>query len=413
MTAGGERGTLRYKDGKLAGRVQCIPGGRRQWRARPPTARSTLTIGAQTVTATRTREAANAVAAFFLAIAVVMLVARAFGWLAVRLGQPRVMGEVLAGIAARADAARRAAARTSRRRSSPATSSRSSGSRQPRADLLHVPGRARARPRASSRAGQPGGGDLEHRRARARWRSGCGGAADLRARRARTTPFVAFALFMGVSMSITAFPVLARILVERRMLKRPIGALALASAAIDDVSAWFLIALASAVAAAAARPAAWPRRSAWPSPSARDGVRRPAPARPCLDRLRRGRPRARRLDHGDLRGRARCRPTLTEEIGIARDLRRLRDGRGHAPPRGPDRGRHPPRGGLRRRPPAAAVLRLHRPAHERAACSTRAELWLLTLGAARRRDRRQVRRRRCSPRGSPAWAGASRPCSAR
>ena len=35
--------------------------------------------------------------------------------------------------------------------------------------------------------------------------------------------FVAFALFMGVAMSITAFPVLARILVERRMLKRPVG----------------------------------------------------------------------------------------------------------------------------------------------------------------------------------------------
>ena len=55
---------------------------------------------------------------------------------------------------------------------------------------------------------------------------------------------------MGVSMSITAFPVLARILVERRMLRQPVGALALASAAIDDVSAWFLIALATAVATA-------------------------------------------------------------------------------------------------------------------------------------------------------------------
>src|SRR5215210_6642388 len=62
--------------------------------------------------------------------------------------------------------------------------------------------------------------------------------------------FTAFALFMGVSMSITAFPVLARTLVERRMLKRPLGVLALASAAIDDVSAWFLIALATAVAVA-------------------------------------------------------------------------------------------------------------------------------------------------------------------
>jgi Kef-type K+ transport system membrane component KefB len=62
--------------------------------------------------------------------------------------------------------------------------------------------------------------------------------------------FLAFALFMGVAMSITAFPVLARILVERRMLKRPVGALTLACAAIDDVTAWFLIALAIAVATA-------------------------------------------------------------------------------------------------------------------------------------------------------------------
>jgi Kef-type K+ transport system membrane component KefB len=65
---------------------------------------------------------------------------------------------------------------------------------------------------------------------------------------ATDTKFVAFALFMGVAMSITAFPVLARILVERRMLKRPVGALTLACAAIDDVTAWFLIALATAVA---------------------------------------------------------------------------------------------------------------------------------------------------------------------
>ena len=57
--------------------------------------------------------------------------------------------------------------------------------------------------------------------------------------------FVAFALFMGVSMSITAFPVLARILAERRMIKRPVGALTIACAAIDDVTAWFLIALAT------------------------------------------------------------------------------------------------------------------------------------------------------------------------
>ncbi len=60
--------------------------------------------------------------------------------------------------------------------------------------------------------------------------------------------YLPFALFMGVAMSVTAFPVLARILIERRMLKRPVGALSLAGAAIDDVTAWGLLALATAVA---------------------------------------------------------------------------------------------------------------------------------------------------------------------
>jgi Kef-type K+ transport system membrane component KefB len=60
--------------------------------------------------------------------------------------------------------------------------------------------------------------------------------------------YLPFALFMGVAMSVTAFPVLARILIERRMLKRPVGALSMAGAAIDDVTAWGLLALATAVA---------------------------------------------------------------------------------------------------------------------------------------------------------------------
>jgi K+:H+ antiporter len=60
--------------------------------------------------------------------------------------------------------------------------------------------------------------------------------------------FAAFAVFVGVTLAITAFPVLARILVERRMLGKPVGALSLASAAIGDVAAWGLVALALAVA---------------------------------------------------------------------------------------------------------------------------------------------------------------------
>ncbi|WBB61037.1 cation:proton antiporter [Streptomyces sp. WMMC500] len=49
-------------------------------------------------------------------------------------------------------------------------------------------------------------------------------------------------LFMGVAMSITAFPVLARILTDRRMTRTPLGAVALACAAIGDVLAWVLLA---------------------------------------------------------------------------------------------------------------------------------------------------------------------------
>jgi Kef-type K+ transport system membrane component KefB len=61
------------------------------------------------------------------------------------------------------------------------------------------------------------------------------------------TSFTAFALFMGAAMSITAFPVLARMLTEHRMMNTRVGALALASAAIDDVLAWCLLALVAAI----------------------------------------------------------------------------------------------------------------------------------------------------------------------
>ena len=54
--------------------------------------------------------------------------------------------------------------------------------------------------------------------------------------------FTSFALFMGVAMSITAFPVLARILTERRLLQHPVGVVAIACAAVDDVTAWCLLA---------------------------------------------------------------------------------------------------------------------------------------------------------------------------
>ncbi|MFJ8941688.1 cation:proton antiporter [Streptomyces sp. NPDC102395] len=59
--------------------------------------------------------------------------------------------------------------------------------------------------------------------------------------------FIAFSTFMGTAMSVTAFPVLARILSENRLMDTRVGALSLASAAIDDVLAWCLLAYVSAL----------------------------------------------------------------------------------------------------------------------------------------------------------------------
>ncbi|MFE3604149.1 cation:proton antiporter, partial [Streptomyces sp. NPDC059142] len=62
-------------------------------------------------------------------------------------------------------------------------------------------------------------------------------------------------LFMGVATSITAFPVLARIIHERGMNRDPVGAMSLASAAVQDALAWCVLA---AVVVAASSGGSWP-----------------------------------------------------------------------------------------------------------------------------------------------------------
>jgi Kef-type K+ transport system membrane component KefB len=64
----------------------------------------------------------------------------------------------------------------------------------------------------------------------------------------REVPFTSFALFMGVALSVTAFPVLARILADRGMTRSDLGVVALGCAAADDVTAWCLLALVVGVA---------------------------------------------------------------------------------------------------------------------------------------------------------------------
>jgi Kef-type K+ transport system membrane component KefB len=59
--------------------------------------------------------------------------------------------------------------------------------------------------------------------------------------------FLAFALFMGIAMSITAFPVLARILKEKHLTTTPLGTMALSAAALGDVTGWCVLAMLIAI----------------------------------------------------------------------------------------------------------------------------------------------------------------------
>lgn len=62
------------------------------------------------------------------------------------------------------------------------------------------------------------------------------------------TDFLSFALFIGISMSITAFPVLARIIQEKGLTQSHLGSITIASAANDDITAWCLLAAVTAIA---------------------------------------------------------------------------------------------------------------------------------------------------------------------
>lgn len=59
--------------------------------------------------------------------------------------------------------------------------------------------------------------------------------------------FSSFALFMAIAMSITAFPVLARIVQERNLHKTKIGTVVITCAAADDITAWCILAAVIAV----------------------------------------------------------------------------------------------------------------------------------------------------------------------
>jgi len=256
--SGGLAGEIEYEDGDLTGSVICSDGvqevtlqgtaaGRELQLELESEAEGAAAPVTERIEAVEQREFGATLATFFAALVVVMIAARLFGSLATRLGQPRVMGEVVAGIA---------------------LGPTIFGAIAPQLQATVFPADLIPAIGIVANLGLVFymfmvGIELDPAQLKGRFSQalaisnasvaipmvlGIAVAIPTYELVGPDTEFAGFALFMGVAMSITAFPVLARILVERRMLTRPLGATAMTAAAIDDVTAWFLIALATAIA---------------------------------------------------------------------------------------------------------------------------------------------------------------------
>ena len=195
-----------------------------------------------------------------LQMSIVLLVAVACGRLAHKLGQPRVVGEIVAGILIGPSVFGRFAPHLS-------------------ASLFPVSSFAPLE--TLSTVGlvlflflvgmELDYGQLYRQRATAVAASGMSillpfamGALLAHSLRIRFAPHgignIPFVLFLGIAMSITAFPVLARILEERNLQATPLGTTAILCAAVDDVVAWSLLAIALALIGEAGGPSSLPLR---------------------------------------------------------------------------------------------------------------------------------------------------------
>ena len=179
-----------------------------------------------------------------LQLVIILATARACGLLLRYFGQPAVIGEMAAGLVlgpivfgALFPASMR---ELFAKDSLPALSSLSTlglvlfmfivGAELRAPDGVRAQVKAAGCGRRARRAAADGAG---HRR----FRRGC-----IRRSRRQASAFWPFALFMAAAMSITAFPVMARILKDRGMTQTRLGRLALSSAAIADVFAWVMLA---------------------------------------------------------------------------------------------------------------------------------------------------------------------------
>jgi Kef-type K+ transport system membrane component KefB len=262
----GAAGKLRLRDDELTGTVECADGSsvpaELTLAGEEPERELTGTVGGEPTTATfaeelpepgtsakpaQKRSGEETFGRLMLAIAAVILAARLVGSLIARFHQPRVMGEVLAGILLGPTLLGAAWPEAKDYLFPPDIVPLISGAAQiGLAFYLFLVGMELDPRILRDRIGQA----AFISNASVAFPMGLGFLVALPVYELLSpdVDYLPFALFMGVAMSVTAFPVLARILIERRMLKRPVGALAMAGAAIDDVTAWCLLALAAAIA---------------------------------------------------------------------------------------------------------------------------------------------------------------------
>ena len=258
-TKGGSTAELSYSQGQLSGDVTCLDGGAAEIRGVSTGNRLELEIerlhpspGQQQIeqaVAETQPPLGERAASFFLAVVVVLAATFACASIAQRLGQPRVMGAIVAGILLGPTGLGAIAPDLQAEIFS--------------ADVLDVLG-------VVANLGLIVyvfiiGLEMETDALRGRRSQvltvgiaafvvplllGTAAALPIYELLAPEVDFAPFALFLGISMSITAFPVLARILDERGMLGGTIGTAALAAAAIDDLLGWLLITVATALALA-------------------------------------------------------------------------------------------------------------------------------------------------------------------
>jgi Kef-type K+ transport system membrane component KefB len=183
---------------------------------------------------------------FLLQIAVVLAAARVVGLAFRRIGQPQVVGEMVAGILLGPSLLGWAAPGLSAALFPP-DSLGFLGALSQVGLLLFMflvglefdPALLRGRGRAAV--------VTSHVSIAAPFALGIALAALLHPRLGEGVGFLGFALFMGAAMSVTAFPVLARILAERGLMRTRVGAITIACAAVDDVTAWSILAVVVAV----------------------------------------------------------------------------------------------------------------------------------------------------------------------